>query len=148
MRQRPNWNEYFLSIAWAVSQRSPDEETQVGCVITDAKRRILCTGYNGFPPGFPDHELPATRPAKYPYMVHAEMNAIASTAHDLRGSILYSTHSPCADCVKAIITAGIKEIYVSQFYENADRAHIEQMLAWAGIPITVVPYQICATMRP
>lgn len=48
---RPSWDDYFLNIAAAVSKRSHDGETQVGVVIVDENKRILATGYNGFPLG-------------------------------------------------------------------------------------------------
>lgn len=137
MRSRPDWDTYFLTIAEAVSQRSPDEETQVGCVITDANHRLLASGYNGFPPGFPDEALPATRPEKYPLMVHAEMNAIASSRQDLRGGTLYTTLSPCSDCVKAVITTGISRVVCCRVYQNADFEHVEKMLRWAKIILDV-----------
>ncbi len=110
MRKRPDPDTYFMMIAEVVSLRSHDEETQIGCVIVSPDGRILSTGYNGFPPGFPDEDLPATRPEKYPYMVHAEINAIASAGRNLRGSTMYCTLTPCKDCVKAVITAGIKRL--------------------------------------
>jgi len=138
MRKRPCWDQYFLNLAKAVADRSPDEETQVGCVIVDSSHRLLASGYNGFPPGFPDNELPATRPEKYPFMVHAETNAIASSTQDLRGSILYCTLSPCVDCTKTLITAGVRKIVVSAIYVNADLEHVIKMLKYAQIPMKMV----------
>lgn len=126
--ERPSWDEYFLNIAEAVSSRSHDAETQVGIVIVDENKRILSTGYNGFPPGAEDHLLPNLRPDKYPFMVHAEINAIVASRQDLRNSSLYSTHSPCRECAKAIVTAGIKKVIYKQSYKNDDHEFVEKFL--------------------
>lgn len=133
--ERPSWEVYFLNIAEAVSLRSHDAQTQVGLVIVDENKRILATGYNGFPPGAEDHLLPNLRPDKYPFMVHAEINAIASSRQDLRGSSLYSTHSPCRDCAKAIITAGIKKVVFRNAYKNDDHEFVEKFLSSCGIEV-------------
>ncbi len=129
IKSRPSWDEYFMLIAKTVSLRSHDAETQVGAIIVDENHRILSTGYNGFPPGCDDTELPNTRPAKYPYMVHAELNAIASSRQDLRNATLYTTYSPCNECAKAIITAGIKRVVYEKAYRNDNYDFIETLLS-------------------
>ncbi len=132
-RERPGWDEYFLSIAEAVSRRSHDPETQVGVVVVDPNKRVLATGYNGFPPGSDDSKLPNLRPDKYPFMVHAEMNAIASSRTDLRDSTFYVTFSPCLECAKAIITAGVKEVVFMEEYHNSDHEFIAKLLSDCGV---------------
>jgi dCMP deaminase len=138
--QRPSWDSYFLGIAEAASLRSHDGETQVGVVIVDENRRVLGTGYNGFPPGCADEKLPNLRPDKYPFMVHAEMNAIASSRQDLRNAALYVTWSPCRDCVKAIITAGIKTVVYRKEYRNEDFDFVTKLLNDCGIQVRHVPH--------
>lgn len=133
---RPSWDRYFLDIAEAVSRRSHDGETQVGAVIVDPNKRILATGYNGFPPGCDDRELPNLRPDKYPYMVHAEINAIASSRQDLRGSTLYCTWSPCRDCAKAVITAGVARVVFRKAYKNDDFNFVINLFTRCGIEAT------------
>jgi dCMP deaminase len=133
--ERPSWTDYFLNIAQAVSLRSHDAETQVGTVIVDENKRILATGYNGFPPGSEDHLLPNLRPDKYPFIVHAELNAIAASRQDLRNSSLYSTHSPCRECAKAIITAGIKTVTFRNAYKNDDHEFVEKFLTSCGVSV-------------
>ena len=133
MRIRPSWDEYFIAIAEAVSKRSHDAETQVGVVIVDVDNRILTTGYNGFPAGANDSELPNMRPDKYPFTVHAEINAIAVSRHDLRNSTLYCTYSPCRDCAKAIIASGIKTVVYKTAYLNDDSESIAQFLCFFHI---------------
>ena len=136
---RPNWDSYFLEIALAVSKRSLDGETQVGVVIVDTNKRILATGYNGFPPGCDDKSLPNLRPDKYPFMVHAEINAIASSRQDLRGATLYCLWSPCRDCAKAIITAGIRRVVFERAYKNEDFDFVQSLLTQCGLEAS----QIC-----
>jgi len=132
---RPGWDEYFLDIAHCVSARSHDGETRVGVVIVDENKRILATGYNGFPPGCDDTKLPNLRPDKYPFMVHAEMNAIASSRQDLRNSTLYVTWSPCRDCAKAIITAGVRSVVYRREYRNEDFDFVIDFLKSCGIEV-------------
>jgi len=119
---RPDWDHYFMGIAHAVSARAIDPSIQVGAVIVNTGKRIQATGYNGFPPGFPDAALPRTRPEKYPYTVHAEVNAIASSQSDLRLGTLYCTHSPCVECAKVIITAGIRRVVFETKYATSEEA--------------------------
>lgn len=137
--QRPHWDSYFLDIAEAVSRRSHDPETQVGVVIVDESRRILATGYNGFPPGCDDTQLPNLRPDKYPFMVHAETNAIASSRQDLRNSTLYVTWSPCRDCAKTIITAGVRTVVYRRAYRNEDYDFVMNFLKTCGLEVRHVP---------
>jgi dCMP deaminase len=137
--KRPGWDEYFLGIAEAVSKRSHDGETHVGVVIVDENKRILATGYNGFPPGCDDTLLPNLRPDKYPFMVHAEMNAIASSRQDLRNSTLYVTWSPCRDCAKAIITAGVKSVVYRREYRNEDFDFVINFLSSCGVDVRHTP---------
>ena len=132
---RPSWDEYFIEIAEAVSKRSHDGETQVGVVIVDENNRILATGYNGFPPGCDDTKLPNLRPDKYPFMVHAEINAIAASRQDLRNSSLYCTYSPCRDCAKAIITAGVKKIVFKTAYKNEDYEFVMEFMRSCGLDV-------------
>lgn len=131
--KRPTWHEYFIEIAKVVSRRSHDAQTQMGCVIVDQNNRILATGYNGFPPGCDDKHLPNLRPDKYPFMVHAEMNAIASSRLDLRNSKLYVTHLPCRECTKAIVTAGISLICFENLYQNEDSSFVLDFFKRCGI---------------
>jgi dCMP deaminase len=109
---RPNWDTFFMSLAYLVSQRSPDEQTKVGAVLVDKNKRILSLGFNGFPRGCKDSELPTTRPDKYFYIIHAEDNCIMN-AHSIPESELctmYCTAIPCHECTKKIIQYGIGKI--------------------------------------
>jgi deoxycytidylate deaminase len=109
---RPNWHEYFIGLAHAVSMRSHDIQTQHGCVITDSSNRILGVGYNGFPKGVDDSKLPNIRPDKYPWMIHAERNALSNCTIRPENGIAYVTGQCCNDCIMALHQEGIKKVYM------------------------------------
>ena len=74
-----SWDEYFMGVALLAAKRSKDPNTQVGACIVNKNKRILSTGYNGFPYGCSDDQFPWGREGednKYKYVVHAELNAI------------------------------------------------------------------------
>jgi dCMP deaminase len=107
---RPSFDEYFGYLVQVIRLRSDDEETQIGCIIADNKNRIISAGYNGTPRGT---DFPKTRPEKYPYMVHAEQNAIITACRDLSGDKIYVLSMlPCAECARLICQTGIKEVIV------------------------------------
>ena len=115
-----SWDEYFMNIAVLSALRSKDENTQVGACIVNNKNRIVSIGYNGMPNGCNDIEMPWGRDGaplhtKYPFVCHAELNAILNTKTDLEGCTLYVTLFPCNECAKAIIQSGIKKVV---FYQN------------------------------
>lgn len=109
---RPSWTDYFLGLAKVVSQRSHDIQTQHGCVITDQHHRILGLGYNGFPRDLPDHLLPKVRPDKYPWMIHAERNALSNCTIRPENGIAYVTGQCCNDCIMALWQEGIRQVYM------------------------------------
>ena len=123
-----SWEEYFMAIAQLSAKRSKDPSTQVGACIVNSRKRIIGIGYNGFPIGCSDDELPWDREGdfldtKYPYVCHAEMNAItnASNKPELEGASLYVSLFPCNDCAKLIVQVGIKEVvYLSDKYNGKD----------------------------
>lgn len=122
-----SWNDYFMNIALLSAQRSKDPDTQTGACIVNQKKRIVGTGYNGFPNKCPDNVFPWIKTGgftatKYAYVVHAEANAILnSTIQDLTGCRMFTTLFPCNECAKLIIQAGINEIiYYSDKYHDKD----------------------------
>jgi len=106
--QRANWNDTFINIAHTIAKRSHDSQTQCGAVIVGEDNRIRGLGYNGFPQGAPDSDLPNTRPEKYKWVVHAEVNAILNCEHRPEGCTIYLTGFPCLNCTITMINAGIK----------------------------------------
>ena len=137
-----NWDEYFMGIALLAARRSKDPNTQVGACIVSQDNIIISTGYNGMPKGCSDDEYPWEREGaetKYPYVVHAELNAILNAnGRDLRGSKLYVALFPCNECAKAIIQSGVREIrYLSDKYADTPATLAsKRMLNAAGVKLT------------
>lgn len=123
-----SWYEYFMAQAILASARSKDPATQVGCCIVDQENKIISVGYNGFPIGCSDDELPWDKNgewinSKYAYVCHAEVNGIANNYDRLRlkGATIYVSLFPCNECAKIIIQAGIKKVvYHSDKDHNKD----------------------------
>jgi len=126
-----SWDDYFTAVAFLSARRSKDPNTQVGCCIVDSNKCIVGIGYNGFPRGCSDEHLPWARVAdselhkKYPYVVHAEVNAILNKgSKDVKGASLFVALFPCCECAKVIIQAGIKEIvYLSDVVSSGTHSH-------------------------
>jgi dCMP deaminase len=122
-----SWDEYFMGVALLSARRSKDPSTQVGACIVNEKNKIVGAGYNGLPAGCDDDEFPWDKTGdflqtKYPYICHAELNAILNNiGMDLKGCKIYTALFPCNECTKAIIQSGIKEvIYLSDKYAGTD----------------------------
>ena len=119
-----SWDEYFMGVALLSAHRSKDPNTKVGACIVNENKRIVGIGYNGFPYGCNDDVYPWERDGdflntKYPYVVHAEPNAILNSTSSLEGATLYESLFPCHECMKLIIQSGIKEIvYLSDKYSG------------------------------
>lgn len=143
-----SWDQYFMGVALLAAMRSKDPNTQVGACIVDGANHILSTGYNGFPNGCSDDEFPwgregAMLESKYPFVVHAELNAILNArGKDLTGSRIYVALFPCNECAKAIIQAGISEvIYLSDKYAATDATLAsKRMLRSAGVKLKQVEF--------
>lgn len=124
MKSNLTWDEYFISLAKVSGLRSKDPSTKVGAVIVNDSKRVIGIGYNGMPHG--DDTLPWSREGsladtKYPYVIHAEMNAILNATREVKGSSLYVTLLPCRECAKFIVQAGIKEIvYTDDKYNDTE----------------------------
>ena len=147
MSKRSNyisWDEYFMGIALLSGERSKDPNSQVGACIVSPDNKILSIGYNGFPIGCSDDEIPWDREGdfvdtKYPYVCHSELNAILNyTGSTLKQSRIYVTLFPCNECAKALIQSGIKEvIYMSDKYKDTDSVKVsKKMLDMAGVKYT------------
>ena len=109
-QNRPSWDEYFLGMAHYVSIRSHDSQTKVGCVIVGSPNVVVGVGYNGFCTNVKEDGLPTTRPSKYPFIVHAEANAVSNlVVKQIDSYKTYITHLPCANCAKLLWQTGIQE---------------------------------------
>ena len=137
-----SWDEYFMGVAKLAACRSKDPSTQVGACIVSPENIIISTGYNGMPKGCSDDAFPWDREGedtKYPYVVHAELNAILNAnGRDLRDSRVYVALFPCNECAKAIIQSGVKEVvYLSDKYDGTPmNVASKRMLDAAGVKYT------------
>ena len=129
------WDDYFMSVALLSGKRSKDPNTQVGACIVNKNNVIESIGYNGLPKGCSDDEFPWEKEGemlntKYPFVVHAELNAILNAkGKDLSGCKLYVALFPCNECAKAIIQSGISEVvYLSDKYSNTDSVKASKMM--------------------
>jgi dCMP deaminase len=130
-----SWDEYFMGVALLSAKRSKDPHTQVGACIVNNQNKIVGTGYNGFPSGCSDDEFPWSKTGelletKYPFVCHAELNAILnSIGIDLSGCKIYTALFPCNECAKAIIQSGIREVvYLSDKYQHTDAVKASRMM--------------------
>lgn len=142
-----NWDQYFMGVAKLSGFRSKDPNTQVGACIVNNDNKIVGVGYNGLPWGCEDTEFPWEErqgnlyDTKYPYVVHAELNAILNSVKDLKGCRIYVSLFPCHECTKAIIQSGITEIiYEDDKYAGteSDRA-AKRMLEAARVNYRKIP---------
>lgn len=140
-----SWDDTFINIARLVSRRSKDPNTQVGACIVGTNNETLSTGYNGATRGFNDDEFPWGKhdedpmKTKYPFVVHAERNAILNfrgILRDLEGATIYTTHFPCSECAKELAQVGIKHVIYHTHYSKSgtrDSEATEIIFHHAGI---------------
>ena len=139
-----NWDEYFINIAEQVKLKSKDNNTKIGVVLVGKNNEIVSTGYNSFPRGINDDVAERQeKPEKYFWFEHAERNCIYNAARigvSTLGTTMYMTCGiSCADCARAIISAGVENIVLRsgkgamspKWQESAERSN--QMFKEAGI---------------
>jgi len=139
-----SWDQYFMSMAILVSLRSKDPSSKVGAVLVRDKK-IIGTGYNGFPSGCDETQFPWSREVeekgwlntKYPYVIHAEANALLNTVTLPRDSQLYVTLFPCNECAKLLVQGGITRVtYLEHKYREAEAfIAAEKLLRVTGIEV-------------
>lgn len=119
---RPDWDQYYMTMAHMVAERSTCDRLKAGSVLVKDKR-VIGTGYNGSPPGMEHcddaghlmHEGHCIR------TLHGEENTLLQAARlgiNAEGSTIYTTYSPCYHCLKKLIATGVKRIVVGQFYRD------------------------------
>lgn len=119
-----NWHEFFFRHVYLAASKSKDPRTQIGAVLlrNGKNRTIISEGYNGFPRGVADFsERLEDRKQKLELIVHAELNAICNAARNgisTDGTILYTNTTPCNECAKPIIQAGIRVIFIHEEFEK------------------------------
>ena len=127
----------YLRMARIWSENSYCRRRKVGALIVKEKM-IISDGYNGTPSGFPNI-CEDQDDVTYPYVLHAEANAITKVARSNNssdGSTLYVTASPCVECSKLIIQSGIKRVVFSELYRITDGI---DLLKKAGIEVVHIP---------
>ena len=110
---RPSFDLWFMTLAFVVAQRSLDPSTKHGTVVVDDSKTILAVGYNSPPRECVDSQVPLTRPEKYMWMAHSEINAITNAARSgvsLDGSTFYVTGPSCVSCFRSILNTGAKRL--------------------------------------
>lgn len=127
------WDRRFMRLAREVSTWSKDPSAQIGAVII-RDRRILATGYNGFPEGIADTpERLHDKEQKYPRVIHGEMNCLLNALNNgvsVQGSTLYVYGLPiCADCTKSVIQSKISRVVIPY----AETAGIRWFMQWVDI---------------
>lgn len=141
----PTWARRFLRLALEVASWSKDPKGGVGAVLVDERKRVIGLGFNGFPDRIVDDPaLLADPDEKLPRMIHAEMNAVLNATRPVHGAVLLTTLTPCAECAKLLIQAGVAAVYRlphpehrhtrwSGSFETARR-----ILNEAGVPLTTI----------
>tara|TARA_B110000037_G_C16965213_1_gene442669 strand:+ start:471 stop:890 length:420 start_codon:yes stop_codon:yes gene_type:complete len=116
------YHKKYLDIAKSISELSYAKRKKVGAIIVK-DTMIISDGYNGTPTGF-DNECEDSFGNTKWFTLHAEANAITKLVRysglPVDGSTLYITLSPCKDCCKLILQAGIKNVYYSEEYRDSD----------------------------
>ena len=130
------WDQYFMLQAMMASFRSKDPSTKVGSVFVDKNNHQVSFGYNGFVAGIDESQLTWNKDSiegfektKYPYVVHAEANAILHASRSLEGTRCYVTLFPCNECAKLIASKKVKEvIYLSDKHQNKEHTIIAKRI--------------------
>jgi len=140
------WDRRFMGLAAHIADWSKDPSTKVGAVLVDPRnRRIVATGFNGFPAGVEDRaDRLENRAVKYEMVVHAEQNALMFAGTQAQGCTIYVTPlPPCARCAALLIQAGIRRIVCPRPQGSpekwAEQGRIaEEMFEEADIEITYI----------
>lgn len=117
-RQRPDWDEYGMLLAYAAAQRSPDPYVQVGAAAFRKDHSTAATGYNGALPGV---EIDwSDRDKRRPHVIHAEQNCLSrcELSEDEGPHYLYITMLPCSKCLETACAYGVKEIIYDKIYDK------------------------------
>lgn len=149
MQVNSKWDARFMRLAREISTWSKDPSTKIGAVIVNDERRILATGYNGFPRGIDDSEERLNdRDQKYPRIVHGEMNALMNALYSgvsVKDATIYVWGLPvCSECTKNVIQSGIKRVVITYIDSAPEKWQCQweemskPMYEEAGVSITYV----------
>ena len=132
------WHHRFMDMARLIADWSKDPSSKIGAVAVNDERRILATGYNGFPKGIEDTpERLADRPEKHKLVIHAEMNALMNALYSgvsLKGATMYVYGLPiCPDCAKCVIQAGVKNVVIPT--DKTDKGEWQKVWEEKSLPM-------------
>ena len=131
--KKEQFDRRYLEMAGVWAKNSYCLRRQVGALLVK-ERMIISDGYNGTPSGF-ENVCEDQQGVTKPYVLHAEANAITKVAksnNSSEGATLYITSSPCMECAKLIIQAGITRVVYCEAYHKADGV---ELLTRAGIEV-------------
>ena len=131
------FDKRYMRMATIWAENSYCERRKVGALVVK-NQMIISDGYNGTPSGF-ENICEDENDVTFPYVLHAEANAItkiARSGNNSQDSTLYVTDSPCIECAKLIIQAGIKRVVYKRAYRLTDGV---DLLLKAGIEVTHMP---------
>jgi dCMP deaminase len=149
-RDNLKWDKRFMTMASLMACWSKDPSSQIGAIIVNDERRILATGYNGFPKGIEDtEERLNNRELKYPLIVHAETNALMNALYSgvsVKDASIYVYGLPvCPECAKLIIQSGIRRVVIKPNTPMTPQTWVDlwdnqtaPMFKEAGVVITIV----------
>ena len=129
----------YMKMARTWAENSYCKRRQVGALLV-SNNMIISDGYNGTPSGF-ENNCEDLQNVSYPYVLHAEANAITKVArsnNSSNGATLYVTASPCMECAKLIIQSGIQRVVYGETYRLMDGV---ELLQKAGIQVDYMPYE-------
>ena len=144
-RETLNKDEIVMLQAMLVSLYSKDPSTQTGACFVNKEGEIFTTGYNHNPKWWNEDEFPwnsdvknnEEENTKYPYVIHAEMDALINykgNSEDFIGSTLYVTLYPCSNCAKHLADVGVKKvIYLFEREENLNKIETKRIFNACGI---------------
>ena len=137
---RPDWDTYFLGFASAAAERSTCDRKHVGAVIV-VERQVVATGYNGAVRGVAHcdevgHDIVGGHCVR---TIHAELNAVAQAARRgaaIAGGYIYTTASPCWDCFRVLVNAGIQTFVYGEAYRSVEHRHrIDEVASSLGLDV-------------
>ena len=140
---RPKWDVYMMRLAYLAATRATCDRKHVGAVIVSPDHRIVATGYNGAPSGMDScdevgHQMVENHCVR---TLHAESNAIDFAGRGAQGCTLYVTVTPCWDCAKRIINAGIMRVVYDEHYESryGKSTDVPDYLRAGGVEVLRMP---------
>ncbi len=140
---RPKWDVYFMRMAYLAASRASCDRKHVGAIIVSPDHRSVATGYNGAAAGMPScdevgHQMADNHCVR---TLHAESNAIDYAGRSAQGCTLYVTVTPCWDCAKRIVNAGIHRVVYDEHYESryGKSQDVPDYLRQAGVEVLQMP---------